>query len=203
MPLSYGAREDSWGSLGQQEDNQSILKKISTKQSLKGLRLKGKLKLFGHLMQRANSLEKTLKLGNIKGGRIRGWQRMRWLDGVIDSMDMSLSKFQEIAKDKEAWHTPVHWGPPHGDMTKWLNNKIYMYICMCAQSCPTLYDPMDCSPLGSSIHWIFQVGILEWVAISSPKAVSQPRDRTHVSCASCISRCIFYYLATQETVVWN
>ena len=71
------------------------------------------------------------------------------------------------------------------------------------QSCPTLYDPMDCSPLGSSIHWIFQVGILEWVAISSPKAISQPRDLTYVSCASCIRRCIFYYLATQDTVVWS
>ena len=79
--------------------------------------------------------------------------------------------------------------------------NLYSEFSSVAQSCPTLCNPMDCSPLGSSIHWIFQVGILEWVAISSPKAVSQPRDRTHVSCASCISRCIFYYLATQETVV--
>ena len=133
MPFSYGAREDSWESLGQQEDNQSILKKISTKQSLKGLRLKGKLQLFGHLMQRADSLEKTLKLGNIKGGRIRGWQRMRWLDGVIDSMDMSLSKFQEIVKDREAWHTAVHWGPlpTMGTwLSDWTTKDICIYACV-------------------------------------------------------------------------
>ena len=128
MPLSYGSREDSWDSLGQQDDKQSILKKINTKQSLKRLRLKGKLQIFGHLMQRADLLEKTLKLGNIKGGRIRGWQRMRWLDGIIDSMDMTLSKFQEIVKDREAWRTAVHGGPP--TMGTWLSDWTRKYICM-------------------------------------------------------------------------
>ena len=127
--------------------NQSILKEISPGISLEGMMLKLKLVYFGHLIRRVESLEKTLMLGGTEGRRRRGQQRMRWLDGITDSMDLSLRELRELVMDRE---TSIQFS----SVSQW---------------CPTLCDPIDCNPPDTSVHGILQARILEWVAIAFSK----------------------------------
>ena len=144
--------------------NQSILKEINPEFSLEGLMLKLKLQDFDYLIQTDDSMEKSLMLGKIEGRKRRGYQRMRWLDGVTDAMNMNLGKLWEMVRDRTAWWAAVQ--ELQRVRHDWATDNNNTAAAKSLQSCPTLCNPIDSSPPGSPIPGILRARTLEWGATS-------------------------------------